>query len=120
MSAKKNKFKDPSKINDWVQITSQISPQTLEEALDFCKENRLVFAQLLNSSIKVFISETKEYYKEQARHRSKWMTEPQKTSKDQEAFRVTDALTTEDALRMKDKIHLDPRIYETLYGRRNK
>jgi len=114
------KYTDKSKIENWTDVSSQMSPKVLEQALAFCEANELALSQLINSSVKVFISEANEYFDAQKKQRSNWMTDVQEVKKGTKPFRITKALTTADALKSRRHFSNDPELFENLYGSRKK
>ena len=94
-------YKDTVKIPGWTTVTVSLSPEILKEAQRFSKEHTLIMSQLVNSAIKVFISEAEAHFKEQAKRReeNQFMNLVQKTPKNAQPFRTYDVFTTKDALK---------------------
>lgn len=90
---------------DWVKLTAGVSPEVLKDAQRFTEENSLIMSQLVNSALKVFISEAEAYVKEQNRLReaNRFMSNVQKTPDIPEPFRIYDVFSTADALKGVDE-----------------
>ena len=90
-------FDDGPYYPDWVKFSVSISPEILKECKRFSKEHTLRMSQLVNSALKVFISEADEYVEEQAKLKSDWMK--QGLTKPKSTFRTTKGFTTADAVK---------------------
>lgn len=92
-------YEDYPPYPDWVRFTVSISPEVLAKAKLFSKKNTLRMSQLVNSSVKVFISEAEEYIADQERAKSMWPSERQKVTPKTKAFRISKVFSTEDAMK---------------------
>ena len=97
----------------WVQITAGVAPEVLKDAQRFAEENSLIMSQLVNSALKVSISEAEAYVKEQNRLReaNRFLSNVQKMPENPEPFRVYDVFSTADALKGAD-------AFDRIIGRR--
>ncbi len=93
-------FADDPFYPDWIRVSVSISPKILKEAQRFSKQHDIRMSQLVNSAIKVFISEADEYLEEQKKLKSMWPSEVQqaKSGKTKD-FRISKAYATEDAIK---------------------
>ena len=100
---------------DWVKLTAGVSPEVLKDAQRFAEENSLIMSQLVNSALKVFISEAEAYVKEQKRlhEKSGFLANVQKVPENPEPFRIYDVFSTADALKGFDE-------YDRLIARRSR
>ena len=98
---------------NWVKLTAGVAPEVLKDAQRFAEENSLIMSQLVNSALKVFISEAEAYVKEQNRLReqSGFLANVQKAPENPEPFRVYDVFSTADALKGAD-------AFDRIIGRR--
>jgi hypothetical protein len=93
-------FADDPFYPDWTRVSVSISPKILKEAQRFSKQHDIRMSQLVNSAIKVFISEADEYLEEQRKLKSMWPSEGQqaKSGKTKD-FRISKAYATTDAIK---------------------
>ena len=83
----------------WQKIVTFMDKGTLNRAQAFSKLHNIVMHQLINSAVKVFISEAEAYVAEQAELKKGWYTTRQPVKKNTESFRITDAYATEDVMK---------------------
>jgi hypothetical protein len=97
MARKPKGYTDPVAYPDWVDFKTCLSPAILKEALRFTKEHDLIMSQMVNSAIKVFISEADEYVKEQTK-KKEWLYSKNMNDVHNQSFRFTNAHTTKDEI----------------------